>query len=90
MALGAMGRDLLGLVLGNGMKMAGYGIALGAVAVGGSAWLLVHSRQVQNVSWTPFAYSIAVIVGVTTAASLGPAWRVARFTPMMAIRNDKP
>jgi putative ABC transport system permease protein len=89
MALGAVGRDLLGLVLGNGLKMAAYGLVLGSISVGVAAWLLIHNLRIQHVSWTPFAYSTAIVAGVALAASLGPAWRVSRFSPMMAIRGDR-
>ncbi len=89
MALGALTRDLLRLVLGNGVRMAAYGVALGAIAVAGCAWLLVRQLEIQHISWVPFASSTAIVCAVAIAASLGPAWRVTRFTPMMAIRDDR-
>jgi predicted permease len=88
MALGAMGRDLLGLVLGSGVRMAAYGVALGAIAVAGSAWFLVHHLEIQHLTWMPFVSSTATVAGVAIAASFGPAWRVTRFSPMMAMRDD--
>jgi putative ABC transport system permease protein len=88
MALGAMGRDLLGLVLGSGARMAAYGLALGAIAVAGSVWFLVQHLHIQHLTWIPFASSTVTVAGVAIAASLGPAWRVTRFSPMMAMRDD--
>ena len=40
MALGAVGRDVLGLVLGDALKMAVYGIAIGGAVVVAAVYLL--------------------------------------------------
>ena len=88
MALGAMGHDLLMLVLGGGARLTGYGLGFGAIAVAASAWTLVRHLEVHHLSWLPFASSTGMVAGVALAASLAPAWRVSRFTPMMAIRDD--
>jgi predicted permease len=88
MALGAVGRDLLGLVLGSGMKMAAYGLSIGGIAVAVAAWLLVHNLKIQSVTWAPFAYSTAIVAAVAAVATLAPAWKVTRYSPMMAMRNE--
>ena len=88
MALGAMGHDLLMLVLGGGARLTGYGLGFGAIAVAASAWTLVRHLDLHHLTWLPFASSTGMVAGVALAASLAPAWRVSRFTPMMAIRDD--
>jgi hypothetical protein len=47
MALGAVPRDLLHLVVGSGMKMAVWGIAIGSVASIAGTWLLVRNFEIQ-------------------------------------------
>ena len=88
MALGAASRNLVALVLGNGARLAAYGLVFGGVAVAGAAWLLVRHLDLQHLTWLPFASSTVTVAGVAIAATLAPAWRVSRFSPMMAIRDD--
>ena len=88
MALGAVGRDLLAYVIGGGLRMAGYGVAVGAVAVGAAIWLLVRSFNVHDIGWIPFASSTAIVAGLAAVASSFPAWRATRLSPMVAIRDE--
>ncbi len=89
MALGATGGDVLRLVLGDGLKMAGYGIVIGAVAVAAVVFLL-QSRTFgmrMDDPW-PFLYATAILAGVSALACLFPAWRATLVSPMVAIRDD--
>jgi putative ABC transport system permease protein len=88
MALGAVGRDVLFLFLGSGLKMAGYGVAIGGVAVMSSAWLLVRLLNIEHLGWIPFVASTAAVTGIAMIASFIPAWRATLVTPMVAIRNE--
>ena len=88
MALGAVRGDLLGLVVGGGLKMALYGVALGGIAAAAATWLLLHSYGVQDVHASSFFYSTALVVGVVALASFIPAWRATLLSPMVAIRNE--
>ena len=88
MALGAMGRDLLTLVVGGGLRMAATGIAVGAAALAGSVWLLVRLLDVRDVTWLPFVFSTAVVGVVAAAALYVPAWRASLLSPMVAIRDE--
>jgi putative ABC transport system permease protein len=89
MALGASSRDVLSLVMGDGLTMAAWGIGIGAVAVAGAAWLLSLSIFGVHVDGAqPFLYSTAMIAGITAMASFFPAWRATLVSPLVAIRND--
>jgi putative ABC transport system permease protein len=88
MALGAVHRDVLFLFLGSGLKMAAYGVAIGALGVMASAWLIVRVLRIDDLGWLPFVTSTLVVTGIALVASFVPAWRATLVTPMVAIRND--
>ena len=87
LALGAMARDVLALVVGGGLKMAAYGIAVGAVAVTAVASLVARYFETLEVGWIPFAFATAIVVGISLVASSFPAWRASRLSPIVAIRD---
>jgi putative ABC transport system permease protein len=87
MALGAQRRDILRLVLGQGMAMILAGAGAGAVA----ALLLTRflASLLFGVSATDalaFGAAIAVLIAVALAACYLPARRAARADPMAALR----
>jgi predicted permease len=90
MALGAVNRDLVTLVLGGGLKLALAGVAVGSIALVGGVWLLVWYLEVANFGWLPFAASTAMVVLVATAAAAVPAWRTTLISPMAAMREQPP
>ena len=90
MALGAVNRDLVALVLGGGLKLSLAGVAVGSIALVGGVWLLVRYLGVANFGWLPFAASAAVVALVATAASSVPAWRTTLISPMVAMREQPP
>src|SRR5262249_15166013 len=90
MALGAVNRDLVTLVLGGGLKLSLAGVAVGSIALVGGVWLLVRYLEVANFGWLPFAASTAVVAFVAAAAVSVPAWRTTLLTPMAAIREQPP
>jgi len=89
MALGATGRDVKRLVLGEGLLLAGIGIALGMVGA------LVASRELQDLIYgirliDPPTYGVTIVVMVA-AALIGcwrPAMKAARANPIDAIRME--
>ena len=90
MALGAVNRDLVALVLGGGLKLSLAGVAMGSIALAGGVWLLVRYLEVTNFGWLPFAASTAVVAFVAAAAASVPAWRTTLISPMVAIREQPP
>jgi predicted permease len=88
MAIGAMPRDLLRMVIGDGLRMAAYGILIGIPAAAAATWLVMHYLQVHHLGALPYVASAALVGGVAIAASLFPAWRATLLSPMVAIRNE--
>ena len=90
MALGAVNRDLVALVLGGGLKLSLAGVAVGSIALVGGVWLLVRYLEVANFGWLPFAASTTVVALVAAAAASVPAWRTTLISPMVAMREQPP
>jgi putative ABC transport system permease protein len=88
-ALGAEMRDIVGMVLGEGVKRTVVGVGLGL------AGALAASHAVRGLLYgvgatDPVTYAavIALLLGVTIVACLLPAWRAARVSPLVALRGD--
>jgi len=90
MALGAVNRDLVALVLGGGLKLSLVGVALGSFALIGGVRLLVRYLEVADFGWLPFAASTAVVGLVAAGAASVPAWRATLISPMAAMREQPP
>jgi predicted permease len=88
MALGAVGRDVLSLVIGGGLKMAAAGVVIGGVATIGAVALIARFFELHDIGWLPFASSTAIVAAVAAAASSFPAWRATQLSPMVAIRDQ--
>jgi predicted permease len=90
MALGAVNRDLVALVLGGSLKLSLAGVAVGSISLVGGVWLLVRYLEVANFGWLPFAASTTVVALVAAAAASVPAWRTTLISPMVAMREQPP
>jgi hypothetical protein len=88
MAIGAVDRDLVSLVLGGGLKMAAYGFTLGVFGVAGAVWALVRYLDVNEIGVLPFSLSAVTIAILATVASVFPAWRAVRLSPLAAMRDE--
>jgi putative ABC transport system permease protein len=88
-ALGASRMSILGLVLGEGLMLAGIGLVAGlagALALTRTLQTLVY--QVSTVDPATFAAIGGVAALVSLAACLVPAWRALRVDPILALRAD--
>jgi len=88
MALGATSRGVLSLIVGDGLKMAAYGVAAGGIAAIAAAFYLARVFRIGELGPAPFLYSTAIVGVVAFAASFLPALRAAALSPMVAIRNQ--
>lgn len=89
LALGASPRDVLRMVVGRGLRLAGLGVAIGLVAA------LVLTRLMQGVLYgvTPtdpltFVGVAAALLAVAAFASWLPARRATRVDPLVALRSE--
>jgi hypothetical protein len=89
MALGANAAGVAGLVLLEGMKLAGFGVAIGIAAALGLSRVLDGVLFNVNAS-EPGAYvAAAVLLGLSAAlGALLPAIRAARVDPSVALRAE--
>jgi predicted permease len=88
-ALGARRNDVLRLVLGQGVRTAAAGAAIGLVAALGLTRLM--SRLLFGVGAADpltFAGVVAVLIAVTLAACYVPASRAMRIDPTAALRRE--
>jgi predicted permease len=89
MALGAQRRAVLGLVLGEGMRVAAVGVAVGAAgAAFATRWLRAQLYEVSATDPVTFLAAAAVLAAVAAAATLVPAGRATAIDPASALRHD--
>jgi putative ABC transport system permease protein len=87
--LGARPGNILGLVVRQGMQLAGIGIAAGLV--GAAALTRVMTSLLFGVSTTDaliFGIVPTLLGAVAFAATVIPAWRATRVDPMVALREE--
>jgi predicted permease len=88
-ALGARAGDLVGLVLGEGMRVTLVGISLGvvlALALGRVVESLLFGASAHD----PIVFAIATVTLLLVAAfaSVIPGWRATSIDPVVALRDD--
>jgi predicted permease len=89
MALGAQPVEILRMVLGQGMKLAGLGAAIGLV-VSFAIGRLLQSQLFHVSAFDPltFALMAAALVAAALLASYIPARRATRVDPMVSLRYE--
>src|SRR5439155_14716315 len=86
---GADRRAVQGLVLRQGMALAGLGIAAGsAVALALTRFVASYLHGVSPTDPVTFALVAAVLAGAAAAACLIPSRRAARIDPAVALRHE--
>ncbi|HYL73213.1 MAG TPA: ABC transporter permease [Bryobacteraceae bacterium] len=89
MALGAGRRDVLGMFLGQGTRLAGVGIAVGlAAALGATRLMTSYLYGVRATDPLTFLAVPLLLAGVTLLATYIPARRAMRVDPMTALRHE--
>ena len=89
LALGATRRDILSLVVRQGMRLALHGLAIGALLAAAAA----QAIRSQLIGITPidplsFVGTATLLLTVAFAACVIPARRAARLDPVRALRTD--
>jgi putative ABC transport system permease protein len=88
-ALGATRRDILRLVVQQGLRLAATGIAIGAVvALAGMRLIRGLLYGVGASDPVTFVAVMALLFAVALAACWLPAWRAARLDPVMTLRSE--
>ncbi len=88
-ALGCRGFDVLALVVGRGLLLAGAGVAVGLVAAWGATRLLAGLLfEVSPTDPATFAAVSLLLLAVAGLAALAPAWRAIRVDPLLALRGE--
>jgi predicted permease len=88
-ALGASGRDVIGMVLGQGLRLAGIGLAIGiAGALALTRLMTTLLYDVKPTDPVVFLSVAAVLASVAVIASLIPSLRAVRIRPAIALRYE--
>jgi predicted permease len=88
-ALGALPRQVLGVVIGRGMFLAGIGAAVGLAGALALARLLAHQLYgVKPTDALTLAGATALLLLVALAASFVPARRATSVDPVVALRAE--
>jgi predicted permease len=88
-ALGASPRSVLGMIVGQGMKLSAAGVVLGiagAAALAGTLQAVLF--EVPPVDIVTFVQVVAVLMGASLLASWLPARRALAIDPALALRSD--
>jgi putative ABC transport system permease protein len=89
MALGAKRTTVIAMVLGQGARLTGVGMAAGLIAALAVTRLMANLLYgVQPTDWITFATVVPLLAGVALAACYVPAHRASRVDPATALRNE--
>jgi putative ABC transport system permease protein len=88
-ALGASRRDILALVIGQGMALTGLGVAIGVAGAAVATQAIVALLfGVSRLDPATYLGVIALLAGVAMTACAVPAWRAARVDPASTLRSE--
>jgi putative ABC transport system permease protein len=82
-------RQIVGVVLGSGLKLAAGGLALGlAIAVPGALFLASQFHRLSPWSISALGLSSVIVMVAAVAAAAQPATRVLRIQPGDIVRTE--
>jgi putative ABC transport system permease protein len=89
MALGAQRADVLGMIMGQGMKLVAFGVAIG-VAASLALTRLMTSLLYDVKSTDPLTYAAValLLILIALAANFAPARRAVSVDPTVALRHE--
>jgi len=89
MALGAQPRDVIADVMGQGLRLAGYGVVAGiGLALASTRLLRSLLFGTSPTDAITFVAVSTLLVIIAAAASLVPALRASRVDPLIALRDE--
>jgi predicted permease len=88
MALGALRRDVLALVIGRAMRLTGAGVLTGLAAAALATQFLRVLLYVDPLDPVSFATAGLTLCGLALVAAAVPAARAARMNPLDTLRNQ--
>ncbi len=89
MALGAQGRDVLALVMGEGLRLAIAGVLLGAAAAFATTrWLRSELYETSATDPLTFVLAAVVLTGIALLATLLPARRATAVDPARTLQAE--
>ena len=89
MALGATAREVIADVMGQGLRLAAIGIAIGiALAIGAARLLQSLLFGTSSTDAATFAGVATLLIVIAAAASALPAFRASRVDPLVALREE--
>ncbi|MEP6778280.1 MAG: ABC transporter permease [Gemmatimonadaceae bacterium] len=89
LALGATRRDVVRIVMRQGVVLSGIGLAIGLVAsIWGTRLLQTSLYDITATDPVSYAAGVAVLFGLAILACISPTRRALRIDPMVAMRSD--
>lgn len=88
MALGATSRQVLSLVVRDGLTLAVIAVVAGAAVTIAAVGYVRSVLEIGDPGPAPFLYATTIVGALVLAATALPASRAAMLSPMVAIRND--
>jgi putative ABC transport system permease protein len=88
LALGAAGRDIIALVVGNGARLVAAGVAIGLAAAFALQRLVASLLYGVSAADAASGVAVAILAGVALVACYVPALRATRVDPLYALRYE--